>query len=265
MPKKADLDPIQAGLAEELREETEPAKKTRKRTKKTDANTAENVPNAEGKVSVKCEESQENTEKKKERKYYVQKIPNDEVRKKAALEYIEKKTRPHPSPKANGHFPNSDEALKMAPGDNARYVAFGMMIYNMSPIDINNAEQVEQRIQEYFALCMQHDMKPGVANLAMALGVTRNRLLDIVNDAESRSNVPPDTRAFIKKAHAYMGSYWEQIMQNGKINPASGIFLGKNNFGYKDQTEHVLTPNTRLTDNIAPADLQRRIEALPDD
>ena len=62
-----------------------------------------------------------------------------------------------------------------------------------------------------------------------------------------------------------MGSYWEQIMQNGKINPASGIFLGKNNFGYKDQTEHVLTPNTRLSDNIAPADLQRRIEALPDD
>ena len=32
-------------------------------------------------------------------------------------------------------------------------------------------------------------------------------------------------------------------MQNGKITPVSGIFLGKNNFGYKDQQEYVLTPN----------------------
>lgn len=255
-PKAADI---------QINADPENTAAPRKRTKKTDVNTAEIVPNTESKVSVKCEESPENEPKKKKQKYYVQKVPNDVVRKRAALEYIEKKTKPHPSPKANGHFPNSDEALKMAPGDNARYVAFGMMIYNMSPIDINNAEQVEQRIQEYFGLCMQHDMKPGVANLAMALGITRARLLDVVNDAESRSNVPPDTRYFIKKAHAYMGSYWEQIMQNGKINPASGIFLGKNNFGYKDQTEHVLTPNTNLADQVSPADLQRRIEALPDD
>ena len=265
MPKKADLDIIQTDIVETPNTDAEPAKKTRKRTKKTDAEPVENVPNAESKVSVKCEESQGNGTKNKEPKYYTQKKSNDTVRKEAALEYIEKKTRPHPSPKANGHFPNSDEALKMAPGDNSRYVAFGMMIYNMEPIDMSSTEQVERRIQEYFGLCMQHDMKPGVANLAMALGVDRHRLLEVVNDAESRYRMCPGVTAAIKKAHAYMGSYWEQIMQNGKINPASGIFLGKNNFGYKDQTEHVLTPNTRLTDNLAPADLQRRIEALPDD
>ena len=33
-------------------------------------------------------------------------------------------------------------------------------------------------------------------------------------------------------------------MQNGKINPVSGIFLGKNNFGYQDKQEMVITPNT---------------------
>ena len=36
---------------------------------------------------------------------------------------------------------------------------------------------------------------------------------------------------------------WENMMQNGKINPVSGIFLGKNNFGYQDKQEYVLTPN----------------------
>ena len=201
---------------------------------------------------------------KKERRY-TQKVPNDEVRKRAALEYIEKKTKPKTSPKANGHFPNSDLALKVEPGDNSRFVAFGLTIYNMAPIDINDADQVNGRINDYFQLCIMHDMKPGVADLSMALGITRHRVLEIVNDAETRSNVPSDTRTLIKKAHAYMGGYWERIMQSGKINPASGIFLGKNNFGYRDAVEHVVTPNIKTSDQMAPADLQRRIEAIPDD
>ena len=29
-------------------------------------------------------------------------------------------------------------------------------------------------------------------------------------------------------------------MQNGKINPVSGIFLGKNHFGYQDKTDVVV-------------------------
>ena len=40
-----------------------------------------------------------------------------------------------------------------------------------------------------------------------------------------------------------MEDLWENYMQNGKINPVSGIFLGKNNFGYQDKQEMVLTPN----------------------
>ena len=198
-------------------------------------------------------------------KRYLQKVPNDEVRKKAALEYIEKKTAPKKRPNAKGNFPNCDDQIRTEPGDNARYVMFGMTVYNMEPIDINDAVQVQGRIQEYFALCIDCDMKPGVANLAMALGIDRNRLLDIVRDVETRSSVPAATRSVIKKAHAYMGAYWEQITQNGKINPAAAIFLAKNNFGYRDQTEHVLTPNVKTSDNITPLDLSRRIEALPDD
>ena len=37
-------------------------------------------------------------------------------------------------------------------------------------------------------------------------------------------------------------------MQTGKINPVSGIFLGKNNYGYRDQVEHVVTPNVNDSD-----------------
>ena len=40
-----------------------------------------------------------------------------------------------------------------------------------------------------------------------------------------------------------MEEVWYDLMQNGKVNPGSGIFLGKNMFGYKDVADVVVTPN----------------------
>ena len=54
-----------------------------------------------------------------------------------------------------------------------------------------------------------------------------------------------------------MENLWENYMQNGKINPVSGIFLGKNNFGYQDKTEYVVTPNVQQ-DNYDPDSIRQR-------
>jgi hypothetical protein len=60
-------------------------------------------------------------------------------------------------------------------------------------------------------------------------------------------------------------------MHNGKINPVSGIFLAKNNFGYQDKVEHVLTPNVNNDSDYSAEDIRKRyltdsptIEQLPD-
>ena len=53
-------------------------------------------------------------------------------------------------------------------------------------------------------------------------------------------------------------------MLNGKINPVSGIFLGKNNFGYKDQQEYVLTPN-QMGETISQEALEAKYNDLPED
>ena len=46
-------------------------------------------------------------------------------------------------------------------------------------------------------------------------------------------------------------------MQNGKINPVSGIFLAKNNYGYVDKVEHVVEAKATLDEN----QLKNRYEA----
>ena len=51
---------------------------------------------------------------------------------------------------------------------------------------------------------------------------------------------------------------WENYMQNGKINPVSGIFLGKNNFGYQDKTEYVVTPNVNNDSDFNADDIKKR-------
>ena len=48
-------------------------------------------------------------------------------------------------------------------------------------------------------------------------------------------------------------------MQNGAVNPVSGIFLGKNHYGYKDQSETVVvTPQNLLGSTESPAALEQK-------
>ena len=51
---------------------------------------------------------------------------------------------------------------------------------------------------------------------------------------------------------------------NGKINPAAGIFLLKNHFGYRDVTDLTIEPKSGITDENA-ADIAGKYAQLPPD
>ena len=134
------------------------------------------------------------------------------------------------------------------PGDNQKYIGVSMQLFNMPKVDLHKPELVQERLAEYFQIHFDADLKPTVAGMAMALGIDRRRLWEIRAGAKLGGHTPIElptlTVDCIKKAYDFMENLWENYMQNGKINPVSGIFLGKNNFGYQDKTEYVLTPNT---------------------
>jgi hypothetical protein len=145
------------------------------------------------------------------------------------------------------------------PGDNQKYLLVSLEISNLPDIDIHNPEQVKQRINEYFQIHADNDMKPTVAGLGIALGMDRRRLWEIKTDVPDRNNsLPTLTRDLIKKAYKMLENLWENYMQNGKYNPVTGIFLGKNNFGYQDKTEYVLTPNTNSDSPVDKEDIMSR-------
>lgn len=175
------------------------------------------------------------------------------VKKNDDVQVIKKKPRGGNSPVIG------DNGLNLAPGDNTKILEVNMALLNFPDIDMKDVEQVKQRLNDYFMLYAQADLKPTVVGMAIALnGHSRQWLWSITHDRPlggmgNMNTLPPEVTDSIKKAYFLMENQWETYMNSGKINPVSGIFLGKNNFGYQDKTEYVVTPNVQQ-DNDYDAD-----------
>ena len=145
------------------------------------------------------------------------------------------------------------------PGDNTKYLLHAMAIRELPKIDVSDPRQVEERIDWYFQHCANSDMKPTVTGFCNSLGVARSTLWAWKNGQYRKGT----HEEIILRAYMLLEEMWENYMQNGKINPVAGIFLGKNNFGYQDKQEYVLTPNQQQT-TIDPTTIEAKYAELPD-
>lgn len=171
---------------------------------------------------------------------------------KTATEIIRKPTRTD--------LPNT---LELPEGDNNKYTTFALAIMQLPKIDVKDPVQLQKRVFEYFRLCADHDMKPGVAAISLAIGLDRRRLWEIRSGTKNVA-IPQECKDIIISVYDSLEALWESYMINGKVNPVSGIFLGKNHFGYRDQQEYVVTPNTMSQDT--PIDIiEAKYEELPED
>ncbi len=144
-------------------------------------------------------------------------------------------------------------------GDNNRFLRHALANINLPPIDISDAKQVEDRIAWYFNHCMEDDVKPTVGGLCNSLGIHR----DTLNDWKNGGNRASTHSDIIKKAYSFLDELWEHYMMNGKINPVTGIYLGKVLFGHIEEQHIVVTPNNPLGDSADPATIAQKYAELP--
>jgi hypothetical protein len=173
---------------------------------------------------------------------------------KVGKEAVKKKqTRPEKS---------KQMSVQTNPGDNTKYLTHNLQIASLPSIDASDEKQVEKRIYEYFYICAENDMKPSMAGMALAIGVTRETLWHW-STGDTRSGTHFN---LIKKAIQMLDSQMVDYMQNGKINPVAGIFLMKNSFGYKDQQEVVVKPEAPLGEKRDVDALREQyIESIPEE
>lgn len=154
-------------------------------------------------------------------------------------------------------------AVEFPEGDNNKYTTFALAIMQLPKIDVRNPEQLQHRVIEYFQLCADHDMKPGVAAVGLAIGLDRRRLWEIRSGTKNVA-IPQECKDIIIGVYDSLETLWESYMINGKINPVSGIFLGKNHFGYADKQEYVVTPNTMNQETPVEV-IEAKYDELPED
>lgn len=172
--------------------------------------------------------------------------------------------RPRKTPPSNLPVKKPDLSVATTivdPGDNSKFLRHALVIREWPLIDVNDPVQVQNRINEYFTLCIADDIKPTVKGFLNALRVAKSTLWEWKTGGLRAGT----HQAIILEAYDVLEALWEDYMMNGKINPVSGIFLGKNNFGYQDKQEYVLTPNQGQINAQDIQAIEAKYDELPED
>lgn len=140
----------------------------------------------------------------------------------------------------------------MEVGYNTRRIQFMQAILPTEPLKYDDVDEMERRFNRYLNLCAEWDMKIGNQAAYAAIGIDKGTAWDW----ENRNQGNPRRSAFIKKVRQFCAMYREGLMEDGKVNPVTGIFWQKNYDGMRDQQEVVLTPN------VSPLGEQKDAESL---
>lgn len=168
-----------------------------------------------------------------------------------------------PRKKDENGFSNviGEGAYNLQEGDNTKFIKHALANMNMPPIDIRDEVQVQERIAWYFNHCLEDDIKPTVGGLCNSLGIHRDTLNQWKN-GHTREGTHTD---IVIKAYEFLNELWEHYMMNGKINPVSGIFLGKVMFGHKEEQHVVVEAKNTYNDYTDYKAIEAKYEQLPND
>ena len=102
------------------------------------------------------------------------------------------------------------------------------------PRKYKTTSEVEYKIDKYFAECDEENRPYTVTGLALALGMSRQDLLNYSERTDEEGKQFFDT---IKKAKNKIESRIEEGLLSGRYNSTGAIFNLKNNYGWKDKQE----------------------------
>lgn len=162
--------------------------------------------------------------------------------------------------------PIYQDAVAEVPAEyNSRRIAFQREIFPVGDLPRNDPEKMVEmmgeRFRHYLEMCDKYGMKIGNQAAYFALGIDK----DIVWAWLNNSNTNPMVRGFIKKVQYFCSTYREGMMEDGKLNPVTGIFWQKNYDGMRDQQELVVAKNDPLGEKLDASTLQQKYLEMTED
>lgn len=159
-------------------------------------------------------------------------------------------------PNQGGRKP-SKAMENLEPGANQRIIKNALEAWNRPKIDTRDVSAVRERMSEYINYCMEHDVALSVAGCASWLGINADSLKAWYTGY--RGTV--EHQRLANQFYMMLQDAWAQAMSEGRLNPVSGIFMSKIEFGYKDTTEIVV--NQKAQNELTTDDLIAQAKMLP--
>ena len=141
------------------------------------------------------------------------------------------------SPIVQGASWNVDESM------NSKVIDFALAISSLPDYDIGDPDAVDERISTYFRICAEKGMRPTMASMAQALGLSATTFSEMVRGFREgvTLGVTPASMERIKNGYKILATCFDSMLYEEKGSPVKWIFIGKNSFGYVDQKEQVVT------------------------
>ena len=136
---------------------------------------------------------------------------------------------------------NLPNAHRPAPRSND--VAYAKALFMLPPIDLADPDAVSGRYFEVLGLAEEHGRAMTVEALCMGVGTNRDALLRWGRGERTHfsEELSPESARTLKKCLESLAGMWATHMASGDFKqPVTGIFIGKNNYGYSDESTSVI-------------------------
>lgn len=152
------------------------------------------------------------------------------------------------------------------PKDAAQAIGYVDELFSWPMIDVSDPEAMTQRIHDYHELCQRYKSKLLVSGLCLALGTDREEVQRWSKGQNTGfgKRLSAESALILQRELKLLETAWEFSFQNGGYSqPVAGIFLAKNNFGYKDESGTVIRHESEK-DGLSKKELQEKYsKALP--
>lgn len=150
-----------------------------------------------------------------------------------------------------GDTPEDDEKR----AKNTRFMRFIRKFYKMPPVNVDNAEEVDERVNAYFDASMEEGFIPTMAGLAAATGVDRRTLMRWADGTRREGQAHG---LAVKRFKLLSTGVIINGMLDGSIPPIPGIFVSSNDGDYEQKATHTVQIESGVTSGMSQDQLARR-------
>ena len=153
------------------------------------------------------------------------------------------------------------EIIQFEKEECSKLLTHAMSYWDKPNINPHDPKEIEERIKGYFNDCLINDIKPTVEGMSMALGMSVKSIRDYVNGVTGT----PEIQEIMQKAYSILNNLLVNYMQGNHSNVVGSIFLLKNNFGYRDQSEVIIDKTSKIEHVKSNEELrQKYLESMGD-